>query len=248
MKKSLSKRYKFISLIIFLITWEIIYKILENSLIFPSIFDIYKALVDIIFQPNFFIIIFRTLFRLFISLIFSTFFSLLLGTLSFKYKVIDILLFPIISFLKAVPTIAIIILVLIWSDIDKVPMIVGFLILFPILYEQIFSGIENTDKKLLKMSNIFKVKKIDIIKNIYIPSIYFSISSTLPSLIGLTFKVIIAGEVLSQESNSIGGEIFLSKVYLESSKIFAWIILIIFINFIIESFINILNRKITTWR
>ena len=47
------------------------------------------------------------------------------------------------------------------------------------------------------MSKVFKVPTKRVVRDIYIPSIYYSISSNIPSYIGLTFKVIIAGEVLS---------------------------------------------------
>ena len=64
---------------------------------------------------------------------------------------------------------------------------------------------------------------------------------------GLTFKVIIAGEVLSQESLSIGGEIFINKIYLESSNIFAWIIVVIVLNYFLEKGLKTINNRVCRW-
>ena len=136
---------------------------------------------------------------------------------------------------------------LIWSSVEKVPIVVGILILFPILYESILGGIKNVDKNLLKMSKVFKVPTKRVVRDIYIPSIYYSISSNIPSYMGLTFKVIIAGEVLSQESLSIGGEIFINKIYLESSNIFAWIIVVIVLNYFLEKGLKTINNRVCRW-
>ena len=44
---------------------------------------------------------------------------------------------PILNFLGSVPTMAIIILALIWLNNEIVPMFVGFIMIFPILYETV---------------------------------------------------------------------------------------------------------------
>lgn len=124
---------------------------------------------------------------------------------------------------------------------------VGVLILFPILYGGILGGIRGVDNSLLKMSKVFKVPTSRVIRDIYIPSVYYSLSANIPSYMGLAFKVIIAGEVLSQESLSIGGEIFINKIYLESSNIFAWIIVVIVLNYLLEQSLKLLNSRVCRW-
>ena len=244
MKIYLQNSSKILSLIFFLIIWEGVAFYIDNSLLFPRIGEIASSLKNILIEQSFIFILWNTLNRFFISIIIS----IILAVISYNYNFIQLILSPFIIFLRAVPTIAIIILVLIWSSVEVVPIVVGVLILFPILYESILGGIEGVDKNLIKMSRVFKVSNRRVIKDIFIPSIYFSISPSLPSYIGLTFKVIIAGEVLSQESLSIGGEIFINKIYLESPNIFAWIIVIIFLNYILERGLKFLNNRVCRWK
>ena len=203
---------------------------------------------NLVASGDFILILWNTLSRFFISIVFSLILAIIFSVASYRYEVISFLLFPFIIFLRAVPTIAIIIVVLIWSSVERVPIVVGMLILFPILYESILGGIKNVDKNLLKMSKVFKVPTKRVVRDIYIPSIYYSISSNIPSYIGLTFKVIIAGEVLSQESLSIGGEIFINKIYLESSNIFAWIIVVIVLNYFLEKGLKTINNRVCRWK
>lgn len=248
MKRFMQNSPKFLSIFFFLIIWEGVALYIDNSLLFPRVSEIFLSLKNLVASGDFILILWNTLSRFFISIVFSLILAIIFSVASYRYEVISFLLFPFIIFLRAVPTIAIIIVVLIWSSVEKVPIVVGVLILFPILYESILGGIKNVDKNLLKMSKVFKVSTKRVVRDIYIPSIYYSISSNIPSYMGLTFKVIIAGEVLSQESLSIGGEIFINKIYLESSNIFAWIIVVIVLNYFLEKGLKTINNRVCRWK
>lgn len=247
MKRFMQNSPKFLSMFFFFIIWERVALYIDNSLLFPRVSEIFLSLKNLVASGDFTLILWNTLSRFFISIVFSLILAIIFSVASYRYEVIGFLLFPFIIFLRAVPTIAIIIVVLIWSSVERVPIVVGMLILFPILYESILGGIKNVDKNLLKMSKVFKVPTKRVVRDIYIPSIYYSISSNIPSYIGLTFKVIIAGEVLSQESLSIGGEIFINKIYLESSNIFAWIIVVIVLNYLLEKGLKTINSRVCRW-
>lgn len=248
MKRFMQNSPKFLSIFFFLIIWEGVALYIDNSLLFPRVSEIFLSLKNLVASGDFILILWNTLSRFFISIVFSLILAIIFSVASYRYEVISFLLFPFIIFLRAVPTITIIIVVLIWSSVERVPIVVGMLILFPILYESILGGIKNVDKNLLKMSKVFKVPTKRVVRDIYIPSIYYSISSNIPSYIGLTFKVIIAGEVLSQESLSIGGEIFINKIYLESSNIFAWIIVVIVLNYFLEKGLKTINNRVCRWK
>ena len=247
MKRFMQNSPKFLSMFFFFIIWEGVALYIDNSLLFPRVSEIFLSLKNLVASGDFTLILWNTLSRFFISIVFSLILAIIFSVASYRYEIVGFLFFPFIIFLRAVPTIAIIIVVLIWSSVEKVPIVVGILILFPILYESILGGIKNVDKNLLKMSKVFKVPTKRVVRDIYIPSIYYSISSNIPSYIGLTFKVIIAGEVLSQESLSIGGEIFINKIYLESSNIFAWIIVVIVLNYLLEKGLKTINSRVCRW-
>lgn len=249
MKKYLfQSRWLFISPLLFMVIWEIVSRMIGNDLIFPGLLSIFKAFINIIKEKNFLFIVFHTLKRTGISIGISLILGILCSILSYKYKFFYILFFPFFSFLKSIPTIAVIILVLIWSNVEIVPVITGIMILLPLIYENILGGIDSIDRELLKMADIYKISKIDVFKGIYIPGVYYFSASGIPALIALTLKVVVAGEVLSQGSLSIGGEIFMGKIYLETSSIFAWVIIVILINFLLDIFLKKVNSELTKWR
>ena len=244
MKRYLQSSYKLLSFVFFLSICEGVALYVDNSLLFPRLYDIYSSLKNILNSPEFFSIIWNTMSRLILSIVLSIIGAIFFASLSYISSFISVLIKPFIIFLRTVPTITMIILVLIWSSTEKVPIFVGMVILFPILYENILGALKSVDQNLLKMSKVYNVPLNRIITNIYIPSVYYSIFSNFPSYIGLTFKVVIAGEILSQENFSIGGEIFLNKIYLESSNIFAWIIIVIVINYFLEKGLKYFNTRV----
>lgn len=228
------RKLSIISKIIIIIGWTLLSSIVDNEVIFPTIKSTAISLIHLIQSPNFFIIIGYSLIRGLIGFIISLFLAIVIGIFSSISKIIYNLMVPIISFLTSVPTIAIIILALIWLNNEMVPIFIGFIMVFPILYETVLKGIFNIDKDIIAMAEIYKVDKITIIKDIYIPSIFLNLSLVFTSTLGINLKMVIAGEVLSQPKYAIGSNLQLQKMYLNTSGVFAWIIVILLIAKIFE--------------
>ncbi|WP_313233015.1 ABC transporter permease [Tissierella praeacuta] len=218
-----------ISKILIIIIWILLSKFIDNEIIFPTIKSTFVNFIQIIKNPNFITIISYSILRSLIGFIISLFLAIIIGIFSSISKTIYYLMIPIINFLSSVPTMAIIILAIIWLNNDLVPIFVGFIMVFPILYETILKGILNIDKDIIAMAQIYKVDKLTIIKDIYIPSIFINLSNVSSSTLGINLKMVIAGEVLSQPKYAIGSNLQLQKMYLNTSGIFAWIIIILFI-------------------
>lgn len=185
--------------------------------------------IKIIKSQNFITTVTATLTRVIIGFLISFISALILGILSGVFKPVYYLLRPIIVIQKATPTMAIILLAIIWLKSEWAPILVGFLIIFPIIYTTVIQGIESVDVKLIEMARVYKLSMLTVMKDIYIPSIKSSLMSTSSSTIGLNLKVIIAAEVLSQPSASIGTSFQIEKANLNTAGVFAWVLVSIII-------------------
>ncbi|SHF03369.1 NitT/TauT family transport system permease protein [Tissierella praeacuta DSM 18095] len=223
-----------ISKILIIIIWILLSKFIDNEIILPTIKSTFVNFIQIIKNPNFITIISYSVLRSLIGFIISLFLAIIIGIFSSISKTIYYLMIPIINFLSSVPTMAIIILAIIWLNNELVPIFVGFIMVFPILYETVLKGILNIDKDIIAMAQIYKADKLTIIKDIYIPSIFINLSNVFSSTLGINLKMVIAGEVLSQPKYAIGSNLQLQKMYLNTSGIFAWIIIILFIAKVFE--------------
>lgn len=75
----------------------------------------------------------------------------------------------------------------------------------------------------------------------------FYLMSIFVSTLSLTFKVVIAGEVHGQPKYGIGSQIQMEKVNFNTTGIFAWIIIIVFISLIFELINKKLNKITYRW-
>lgn len=159
---------------------------------------------------------------------------MLTGIISSISKIVYNLMVPILKFLNSIPTIAIIVLALIWLNNELVPLLIGFIMVFPILYEAILNSILNVDQDIIQMANLYKVGKMGIIKNVYIPNVLYNLCSIFNSVLGINLKMVIAGEVLAQPKYGIGSNLQLQRIYLNTSGVFAWIVIILLISRIFD--------------
>lgn len=231
MKSSIlkDKRYSIISMLLIILIWILLSKFIDNEVMIPTIKSTLLSLINIVRDKSFFHIIKMTLLRSFIGFIISLFLAITLGVLSNISKFIYNFMVPILNFLKSVPTMAIIILALIWLNNNIAPMFVGFIMVFPILYETVLNGILNVDIDIINMAKLYKISRKTLIKDIYIPSIFINLKLVLTSTLGLNLKMVIAGEALAQPKYAVGSNLQLEKLYLNTSGVFAWIIIILLI-------------------
>lgn len=249
MKDSISKdnffyeklKDKIFSLLFFfvvIILWEITSVIVGKDIILPSPEKTLFRMVEIIMGKDFLIIVFSTIIRTLISFFLSLILALFLGILSSGSKRIFSLIDPIVSVIRSTPTMAIILLALIWLGGEKSPIFIGFIVVFPILYSNVMEGFKNIDIKLIEMSQIYEVSNTEIIKNIYIPSIRNYLVAGINATLGLNFKVMISAEVMGQPSYAMGTNLFIEKINLEMSGVFAWAIILILIATFFDFLIN----------
>lgn len=243
------KKLSTISKVVLIGIWIILSAIVQNEVIFPTINSTFKSLVEIVKDPDFINIIVSSLLRSLCGFLISLFLAAFMGILSSVSKLIYNMMIPILGFLSSIPTMAIIILALIWLHNEVVPMFVGFIMVFPILYETVQKGILNVDKKILEMCKLYKVSRETIIRDIYIPSIFINISMVFDSALSTNLKMVIAGEALSQPKFAIGSSLQIEKMYLNTSGVFAWIIIILLISKLLSYIMKVVANftKVNRW-
>lgn len=93
------------------------------------------------------------------------------------------------------------------------------------------------------MTAVFSLKKRVILKKIYIPSVAPFFMASAKAGMGLAWKAGIAAEVLTNPKTGIGTALYNSKVYLETTDLFAWTVVIVIISVILERlFVTLLKR------
>lgn len=216
------KTYKIGGVFFCLILWELFAQILKAPLIVPPLKEIVTAFVLIIKTQETYVFILSSLIRVFITLAVDSLIAFAFGIISGLNKNIEDFLSAPESILKSSPTIAVLLLALIWFKSNMTPIFVASLIVLPILYRNIVDGVKNIDKNLIEMSYDFNVHFGKRLKSLYLPCIRPFLKNGYVLSTGFAVKVVIMAEVLSQPKYGIGSAFQTAKVQLETASIFAW--------------------------
>jgi len=240
----MKKRWmKLFAVVIWLAIWFIAAIIINDSFKFPGPVETLKALfTNIISGDGFFRTVLTSLLRILLGLAGSFILGLVLGVAAGIKKGFADFLEPIVTVIKSTPVMSFIILAMIWFKFSTVPIIICFLMCFPIIYSNVKEGISQTDKKLLDMAKLYKIKPAAIIQGIYLKSVKPYFYSAANICLGLGFKVTVAAEVLASPDYGIGSRLYDAKIYLEPVEVFAWTFVILVLSYLLEQLLKFIFR------
>lgn len=216
--------------------WEAVSLIIGKSLLFPSPIDVIKRLYELIITWRFWKITLISLYRVGLGIIIAIILGSLVGLLCSFSKILYETISPFITVIKSTPVASFIILfiVLIKNGNEITPIIISSLMVFPIVFSNIYQGIKSIDTSLIEVCKVYKIPFKKQASSLYVPSLMPYFSSALLSSIGLGWKAGIAAEVLCTPKVSIGTELFNAKTYFENIDVFAWTATVIVISLIFE--------------
>ncbi|EKV55847.1 ABC transporter permease [Brachyspira hampsonii] len=235
--------YLILGVIIFISFWYFTALKINSEIVFPNIPNILKKLIEIISEKSFYKDLLSSLLRVLITFSLSFLSAFIIGISSGIFMPIRYTLIPIINFIRTIPTIPLILVAIIWFDNNTVPIFVSMLIIFPIMYDSITNGIMNVDKKLIEMSISYNVSLRTQIIDLYIPYIKPYIFTGISQSMGITWKSILAAEILALPAFGIGTKLYESHLYLDSVSLFAYCLIAIIFNAVFEIIIRINHDK-----
>ncbi|MCY6958311.1 ABC transporter permease [Clostridium brassicae] len=234
--KKISKLFKRIFILLFwLLIWELCSLFINNTILFPSPFGVFKALLVLMGKIYFWQSVGKSIFRVIVGIILSIVIGIILGIISGINNFMEELMNPLIVTIKSTPVISVIIIVLVWVNSSNVAILTNVLMCFPIIYTNVLQGIKNVNSDLIEMAHIYKVKRSYILKDIYLPSIKPYVISGILMCLGIGWKICVASEVLSTPRYSIGLNLLNAKSILETEELFAWTIIVVLLSFIFET-------------
>lgn len=237
-----------LSLAFLLGLWKILSLWVGASIIIPSPEETFNACFLLLGRSDFYTDVWHTVARSLTGFFIALALALLMGITAGTYQVVYILFKPLVSITKATPTMSVILLALIWLHTEIAPILVGFLVIFPLLYSNIVEGIKSVDPKLLEMASMYQVKKKRMITELYLPSLSSHLTTAAATALGLNLKVIIAAEVLSQPRNCIGTSLQMEQINLNTAGVFAWTIIAILISSFFDYSLTLLRKRVEKWK
>lgn len=232
-----------IAICFWLFVWHFLSLKINSSIFLPSPESTYKALLRISKRAGFWQTIFNTFSKIAKGFLLALIAGTILSVISAFVKIIDVLVSPFMRLLKTVPVASFIILALLWVKSDKLSVLISFVMVTPVVYINILQSFDNVDNNLLEMADIFNVSLLRKLRFIYVPALVSGFMSACKIGLGFCFKAGIAAEIIGLPFQSIGSELYKSKLYLMTDELFAWTVVIVLMSAFFEGVcIYLLNK------
>ena len=171
--------------------------------------------------------------------------SALLAVGAEKWEWMDALLTPVMQLVKATPVASFIILALVWVSGSSLSILISFLMVLPVLYGAVRTGIESADRQLLEMAQVFRLPLSRRLRAIWLPAVLPAFRQGCSVALGICWKSGVAAEVIGLPDGSIGDALYRAKITLSTGELFAWTFVIILLSAVFEKlFLALLDKAV----
>ncbi len=218
--------------------WQLLAMLIDNRLLLPSVADTLKTLAGLAGEGEFYLNMGWTFLRCVLSMALSFAAGTAAAWLAYRFEAARSFLTLPVGFFKAVPVMAVIIYVILLAEADWVAVVVCFLMCFPVVYTNVLSGLDSMDRELLELVQVYELTAFQKIKHIYFPGIMPQLKAAVKLIAGLSWKAVVAAEVLSIPRYSLGYEMINAKYYMETATLFSYILVIVVLSLAMEKLID----------
>jgi len=249
MASTTKNKLAFLTAVVFLvIIWQLVAMAASSLFIFPGPEATLRALIDLGGQPEFWPTVGSTVLRGLSGFFISCLLGFILGLIGGLNRTVFVLLQPIMTVIRSTPVMSVVILAIIWTNSNLVPVLVCLLIAFPILYGNVVEGIRSVDTGLVQMASVYQVGSRRRLWELYLPSIIPFVMAGASNAMGITWKVIIAAEVLCQPLQAVGTQMMWAKMNLDTPQVLAWTVVLVTISYLFEFIMRSFEQRFKLWR
>lgn len=231
--------------VFWLAVWALGAFVANQSLLMPLPYpwDVAVSLWELLGRGDFWADVGMSLFRIVTGFLVAVAVGVGLALLTTRFRVLNALFSPILSAVRAVPVASFIFLAFLWISADKMPAFIAFLMVVPLVWENVRQGILNTDGKLLEMARVFCLSRGCRFRQIWLPSVGPYLQAALSTGFGFAWKSGVAAEIICTTGHSIGSQIAEAKSILDYSQVFACTVVVAALSLALEWLVKRLVRK-----
>lgn len=237
-----------VTIVFIFAVWAVSAIVTDNQYILPSIGQTLKEFLALFIDKTFYLALLFTLIRSIVAFIFSFLIASILAFLSVKSKKGERLIIPLVSIIRSLPTLAIVLLLLIWTNNQVAPVMVTSLVVMPTAYTGIKNSLDSVDKTSVEAGMVDGASKRSSFFKIELPQIAPAMYSVIGSGLALNLKLMVAAEVMSATVKSLGTLLNISNYNGEIAKMLALVLVVLILGLIIEFAFNSISKKTGKWK
>lgn len=230
-------------LLFWLGVWQGVFTAVNNELLLSSPKQVLFKMAQLATQSSFWQSVGITFFRIAAGYVLGVSCAVLLCVITIRFRVFYELFSPVIKTVRSAPVASFIILALVWIKKDYVPVFIVFLIVMPVVWQGISDAVLHAPKALCEAAQIYRFSYFKKLKTVYLQSALPAFESSCITALGLSWKSGVAAEVLAVPVRSIGYNLYISKINLETDELFAWTAVVVLLSILFEKLITLIIKK-----
>lgn len=232
------------SLLLVFFLWKLAAIRIGKELILPAPERVFAVLLNLLQTPEFWRHFFATLRRGVVGFLLSYLAGVVFGLCAGLNSCFNLIFRPILVTIRSTPSMSFILLALIWFKSDAVTIFVTFFVVFPLVTQNVLEGISQVDPALLEMARIFQVKPGRVLRKLYLPAILPFLAAGAAAGLGITWKVMIAAEVMAVPRWGMGTRMDTARTFLNTPEVFAWTAVVVSLGYLFDRALDYIIKKL----
>ncbi len=226
--------------------WEVLSLLVSDrlKLFLPGPIQVFAKWFTVGFTPTYLEMAGITLLRILAGFLLGVIVGFLLGLLTHGLKFMDYIFAPAMKVVRSVPVVSFIILAFLFVNVNNLPIVISFLMVVPLIWQNVHDSLANIDKELDAVSRLYNVGRIKTLVQVKLPQILPEFFSSCVSALGYAWKAGVAAEVLCTPTKSLGHIIYSAKAALNFDEVYAATLTVVLFSIIIEVLLKYICKKI----
>lgn len=239
MKNKIKKTIGLIfALLLWLGVWYLLAKKADLTLILPTPKTVFQRLFELLGEGQFYKAAGASFLRVMWGFTLGTVLGFALGFCANLLPFLRTLFEPIMSVLRATPVASFILVLLFWTKTERVPAVISFMMVLPIIFQNTLTGFDSRDRAFDELKKAFRIFPLRCFFKVDLPQVLPYVFSAGKTALGLAWKAGVAAEVLALPKVSVGYMIYNAKMYLETVDLYAYTLAIILISILLEKLVE----------
>ena len=200
----------------------------------PYPWDVAKVLWWLMGETVFWSVVGMSLLRIVIGFLLALLIGMVLAMLTTRFSLLHALFSPVLSVMRAAPVASFIFVAFLWITAEEMPTFIAFLMVLPLVWENVRQGILSTDRGLLEMAWVFRLSRWERLRYIRLPAVRPYLQAAVSTGFGFAWKAGVAAEILCWPKDSIGYHIAAAKNLVETAETFAWTAVVVVLSVVLE--------------
>ncbi len=213
-----------------------------DRIVFPGVLEILRAFLALLGSGQTYAKIWVTLRHLILALAISSVIGIAVGVAEGVSAFVRNLLKPLMIMLRSIPMVIMVVVIMVMTKYERVPVIATSLFLIPLISEATCQGYLHMDQDLMSVYKLESKFNFRVLRTVHLPLMAGYLRQAYISAVGMGMKLVVSTEYLVQTKNSLGKAINSSSYFNEYQDIYAYALIMVLLVLLVGELPSFLYR------